>query len=389
LFLARATQYSNAVTRDYSEAYSMDEHIKKTDIYVFLGLVSFFTLIGFIFIYSSSSAFALEKHGSASYFVKKQLLGCILGVIGLLICQFIPLDFIKKQAPLIFCLCLGATALTVIPGIGQSIHGSHRWIYIKGLSLQPSEFLKMAFIIYLAYLLTKKQYRLSSFLHGFLPLLAIVGITSLVLLKQPDFGQTITLCITAFMLFFIAHCQTVHLVSTLAALIPAAATLVLLKPYRLKRILTFLNPWDDPQGAGYQIIQSLIAIGSGHIAGVGIAHSKQKFFYLPMQCTDFIFSIIAEETGLLGSSVIIALYILFLYVGIKIALKFNDLFSFYTTLGFVLLTSLQAVINLFVATGLLPTKGLGLPFISYGLSALLSNFCMVGLILNCMRKSEQ
>lgn len=367
----------------------MEESIKKTDIYVFLSLIAIFVLLGFIFIYSSSSAFALEKHGAADYFVKKQLFGFMLGGIGMLICAFFPLEIIKKTAPLLFCLCLCTTILTFIPGIGQSIHGSHRWIYIKGFSFQPSEFLKMAFLIYISYLLTKKQYRLSSFSHGFLPLISIVAITSLVLLKQPDFGQTITLCLTAFMLFFIAHCQTLHLLSTLATLIPAAVILVLFKPYRLKRILTFLNPWNDPQGAGYQIIQSLIAIGSGHITGVGIAQSKQKFFYLPMQCTDFIFSIIAEETGLLGSSCIIALFILFLYTGIKIALKMQDLFSFYVTVGFVLLISLQAVINIFVATGLLPTKGLGLPFISYGLSSLLSNLCMVGLILNFTRKTNQ
>lgn len=246
----------------------------------------------------------------------------------------------------------------------------------------------MAFIAYVAYLIDKKQYRISLFVQGYLPLLMCLGATAAILLKQPDFGQTVTLSLTAFMLFFIAQCNMTHLVSTLGMLIPAGGILIFLKPYRLKRIMTFINPWDDPKGSGFQIIQSLIAIGSGKFSGVGIAHSKQKFFYLPMQCTDFIFSIIAEETGLLGSCFLMSLYIAFLYYGIKLAMQMANPFSFLTTLGFVLLTSLQTIINIFVATGLLPTKGLGLPFISYGNSALICNLCMLGLIINFMAQEK-
>jgi cell division protein FtsW len=333
--------------------------------------------------------YALERHGSADYFVKKQLKGLLLGLIGLIVCRFIPLEFIKRCTPWIFFLSLFLCFLTLVPGFGLSIHGSNRWISIAGFGFQPSEPLKMAFIMYLSYLLAKKQYRLSSLIHGYIPLLAIVGITALALLKQPDFGQTVTLTLTSCILFFIAECQTKHLLLTFGSVIPIGIVLICAKPYRLKRILTFLNPWNDPQGAGFQIIQSLIAIGSGNVTGVGIAHSKQKFFYLPMQHTDFIFSIIAEETGFLGSLFLIGLYILFLYVGLKIARALDDPFSFYTITGFVILTTLQAVINLFVATGLVPTKGLGLPFISYGNSALLVNLCMLGIILNCVYSKQK
>lgn len=360
----------------------MLEAKRQYDIYLFLCIIWLFIIIGFIFIYSSSSVFAIEKYGSAHFFVKKQIIGFLLGLIGLIFFKFVPIEFIKKLIPIMFYFCLLLTFLTLLPGIGISLNGSNRWLSISGFRFQPSELLKMSFIIYISYLLTKKQFRLQSLEYGYMPLISVVGLTSLVLLKQPDFGQTITLCSTAFMLFFIARCQTKHLISTISLLIPIAIFLVIFKPYRLKRILTFLNPWQDPQGAGFQIIQSLIAIGSGHIWGVGISQSKQKFFYLPMQCTDFIFSIIAEETGLIGSFIIIFLFIAFLYLGIKIALSLNDTFAFYVTLGYVLLTSLQAIINLFVATGLLPTKGLGLPFISYGNSSLISNLCMIGLILN-------
>ena len=345
-------------------------------------------MIGMIFIYSSSSVYALERIGNAGYYLKKQLAGLILGLMGLLVLRFMPLSFIRKMTPLLFGVSLFLTVLTFVPGIGTSIHGSHRWIFVAGFGFQPSEALKMAFLMYVSYLLAKKQYRVTSLTHGYLPLLCVVGITAIVLLKQPDFGQAVTLCSTAFLLFFLANCQTKHLILTLGSALPVVGALIYMQPYRIKRILTFLNPWEDPQGAGFQIIQSLIAIGNGNVSGVGIAQSKQKFFYLPMQHTDFIFSIIAEETGFIGASLLIILFILFLYTGLKIASTLRDPFSYYTTTGYVLLTSLQALINLFVATGLVPTKGLGLPFISYGMSALLCNVAMLGLIINFVSHND-
>lgn len=360
-----------------------------TNLLIFISLILIFILTGLIFIYSSSSVYALEKFGTAHYFVKKQLLGFILGIIGLIIFRYLPINFVKSITPYAFWSTLLLTLIPTISSFGKLIHGSSRWLNLYGFVFQPSEFLKIAFIVYISYLLTKKKYKVTSLSKSYIPLLFIVGITSLVLLKQPDFGQTVTLCVTAFILFFIAECQTVHILATLGMLLPIAVALICFKPYRLKRILTFLNPWEDPLGSGFQIIQSLIAIGSGHITGVGIAQSKQKFFYLPMQCTDFIFSIIAEETGFLGSTLLILLYIAFLYTGIKIAQNLNDPFAHFSTLGFVFLISLQSIINLFVVTGLIPTKGLGLPFISYGNSALISNLCMVGLIINFVHNDKE
>lgn len=372
MFLERAKRRGDLV-----EVYK-----KQTALFSLLAIISIFIIVGLIFIYSSSSVFALEKFGSAHYFVRKQLIGLGLGLIGLIVFRCLPLNFIKVCTPWVFCAALCLTALTFIPGLGLCVHGSHRWITVAGFGFQPSELLKMAFIMYLAYLLSKKKHRLNSLVHGYIPLLLVVGVTGALLLKQPDFGQTVTLSITSFLLFFLAQCQMLHLLVTLGSAAPVLITLICLRPYRVMRILTFLNPWADPQGAGFQIIQSLIAIGSGNLTGVGIAHSKQKFFYLPMQHTDFIFSIIAEETGFIGSSCLIMLYILFLYCGLKVAQNLKDPFCFYTTAGFVILTALQALVNLFVATGLMPTKGLGLPFISYGNSALLMSLCMIGIIIN-------
>ncbi len=367
----------------------MVESHRHSTLFTFISIAMVCVIIGMIFIYSSSSVYALERIGSSDYYLRKQIAGLALGIIGLYIMRFLPLEFIKICVPWVFCGTVFLTMLTFIPGCGQAIHGSQRWIYFCGFGFQPSEALKMAFIVYLGYLLAKKQYRLKSFIQGYLPLLSVLALTALLLLKQPDFGQAVTLTITSFLLFFIAQCNTVHLLATCSSLLPILGYLVYMKPYRVQRILTFLNPWEDPQGTGFQIIQSLIAIGSGNVTGVGIAQSKQKFFYLPMQHTDFIFSIIAEETGFLGACLLIVLFLLFLYTGLRIASRLKDPFSFYTTTGYVLLTSLQALINLFVATGLVPTKGLGLPFISYGNSALLCNLVMLGLIVNFVYANEE
>lgn len=360
----------------------------QADLKIFLALIASLIIIGFLFIYSSSSVYALEKFGSASYFVKKQFCGLGLGLLGLLFCRLIPLDFIKNISPPLFCTSLIITALTLLPSFSERIHGSRRWLYCYGFSFQPSELLKMSLLIYLAYFLTKQEIHLRSFRYGYLPFVAILGLVALVLLKQPDFGMTVTILITSFLLFFIVQFKTKHLLVTLTTLLPTIGALIYMRPYRWQRVLTFLNPWNDPQGAGFQIIQSLIAIGSGSLLGIGISHSKQKFFYLPMQHTDFIFSIIAEETGFIGSLAIITIYFLFLYFGIRIAWQLKDPFASLLTLGFVLLITLQTTINLAVATGLAPTKGIGLPFVSYGISALLCSLCMVGIIINCVYENR-
>ena len=227
-----------------------------------------------------------------------------------------------------------------------------------------------------------------SFLYQtYIPFLGILCIPSLLLLKQPDFGSIVTIFVTALLLFFVAGGAVWHVIGTLIAALPVGVIAIIGKAYRFKRILIFLDPWSDSQGRGYQIIQSLIAIGSGGLWGLGISNSKQKFFYLPMQHTDFIFSILAEEVGFIGVSIVILLYVLFLIFGLRIALHVSTLFARYVTLGFVFLISVQVVINLMVVAGLVPTKGMGLPFISYGGSALLSLFCMLGIIANCVRSS--
>lgn len=353
-----------------------------TDFHIFLGIIITLIIIGLAFIYSSSSVYALTLFGSSHYFIKKQFLGLLLGMGGLVIAYLTPLSFIKKASPLLFWASFGLTTLTLFSPFTHRIHGSSRWLNLCGFTFQPSELLKIAFLIYIAYLLSKKAPSTSSLFRNYFPFIVILGTTALLLLKQPDFGLMITLCTTAFILMFIAQFHLKHLFIIIASLIPVFSFLIFIRPYRLKRILTFLNPWADPQGSGFQIIQSLIAIGSGNIWGVGIANSKQKFFYLPMQHTDFIFSIIAEETGFSGCFFLLLLYTLLLYFGIRVACHMHNRFSMFAILGFIILMSLQAIINIAVATNLLPTKGIGLPFVSYGNTSLVCNLGMLGLIMN-------
>jgi len=356
---------------------------------LFIISVALLTIVGFTFIYSSSSVYALERHGAPHYFVINQLKGLFIGLIAMACMQLIPTTYFRNYSSLAFLGALGATVMTLIPKIGISINGSKRWIALPGLMFQPSELLKVTLVIYLSYILTKKQYSLNSFIYGYLPFMCILAVVSVILLKQPDFGQTVTVALMAFLLLFIARASTKHIMYTLVPLIPTTAMLVVLKPYRFKRILTFLNPWQDPTGSGFQIIQSLIAIGSGGFWGLGISNSKQKYFYLPMQHTDFIFSIIAEETGLIGSICILGLYALFLYTGIKLSGLIKDPFAAYVVLGYALLITIQALINLAVVTGLVPTKGIGLPFISYGASSLVSNLLLLGIVIQCVLSDEE
>ncbi len=358
------------------------------DLIVFVGIVAALIICGIVFIYSSSSIYAIERFGVPYYFVKKQLLGIFIGTIGLACAHLTPLKVIQKLSPLFFWIALAVTSLTMVPGLTHKIHGSSRWLNLHGFSFQPSELLKVAFILYVSYLLAKKQYSTNSFAHSYAPLLMVLGITSATLLAQPDFGLTVTLALTTFILLFVAHYKNKHLLLTCACFIPIGIGLIYFKPYRLARILTYLDPWSDPQGSGFQIIQSLIAIGSGGWWGLGISHSKQKFFYLPMQHTDFIFSIIAEETGFIGALFIIFLYILLLYKGLRLALQMHNPFCFFAIAGFVIMITLQALINLAVVSGLVPTKGISLPFISYGNSGLVCSLIIIGLIINMAHSSS-
>lgn len=358
----------------------------KYDLSIFL-LVSFtFIILGLIFVYSSSSYYALETLNQPLYFVKKQIVGILVGLIGYFIARLFPLKLLKDFS---FFILLGSTILTALPLINKlshKMHGSARWLNIHGFIFQPSELLKVALVIYLASLLSRKKIMEHTTRKTAMPLLVIMGVIGIVLLKQPDFGCLATLFATTLIMLFVANLPLRYFIGTIMTALPLGFLLIYLQPYRWQRIITYLDPWQDPQGTGFQIIQSLIAIGSGGVWGTGIAQSQQKFFYLPMQHTDFIFAIMAEEIGFIGSLCFITLCILFLIFGSRISFNIQDPFAMYLIQGIIIIISLQFLINLFVSTGLAPTKGIGLPFISYGNTALVCNLFMIGLVQNAVRE---
>lgn len=356
----------------------------KHDLSIFLLINFTFIILGVIFVYSSSSYYALETLGQPLYYVKRQLFGILAGIIAFVLARMIPLKFLKNIS---FFALVAATIVTALPFIStfsHKVHGSHRWLNIRGFIFQPSELLKVALVVYLASLLSRKKIVHNTTHKTALPLIIIMGVVGLVLLKQPDFGCLAALFCTTLIMLFVANLPLRYFIGTLCATLPIGFLLVYLQPYRWQRILTYLDPWQDPQGTGFQIIQSLIAIGSGGLWGTGIAQSQQKFFYLPMQHTDFIFAIMAEEIGFIGSLFFITLCILFLFFGSKIARNLQKPFSVYLVQGIIVIISLQFIINLFVSTGLAPTKGIGLPFVSYGNTALVCNLFMIGLVSNAV-----
>ncbi len=359
-----------------------EDHELMVILYKFLGIVSLLIGIGMLFIYSASSVYAYERFGSAHYYFHRQLISLFVGLCAAASCAFFPLFHYKKLIPFIFIGSLLLTALTLVPGIGVSCHGSRRWLL--GTSLQPSELLKCSLFLYVSYFVDKKKFELHSFSLTFVPLLSIIALSALVLLCQPDFGSVVTIVITMFFFFFVIGIKMRYLWITIGWSVPLAIILIVKKTYRLQRILIYLNPWVDPQGKGFQIIQSLVAIGSGRVWGRGIAYSKQKFFYLPMQHTDFIFSIIAEEMGLIGAVSLVLLYVLFIWYGFQLAQRMQLILTQGVIFNSVFFIALQAFMNMMVATAMLPTKGLALPFISYGGSVLVSSLCMIGLIVNAV-----
>ncbi len=350
--------------------------------YWLLVIVFALVLTGIVMVYSSSSILASQNYHDSYFFLKRQALYATFGfllLIGLLLVDYH--HYFKIIYPFLF-LSLLLVAAAMIPGIGHRVGGASRWLGIGGFRFQPSEMAKYALIFYLAYSLAKKESSIRSFAIGFAPHLVISGIFILLLLAQPDFGTAISVSFIVFLMLFAAGTRLSYILSVLLISLPLVGYGMMSAPYRRKRILAFLNPWEDPANTGFQIIQSFLAFYSGGILGMGLGDGRQKLFYLPEAHTDFIFSVLGEEVGLLGIMGVVVLFILFLYRGIRIALKAPDLFGTYLALGITMLIGFQAITNIGVVMGLLPTKGLALPFLSYGGTSLICNLAGVGILLN-------
>ncbi|MDF2606677.1 MAG: stage sporulation protein [Bacillales bacterium] len=344
--------------------------------------------VGLIMVYSSSAIWANYKFDDAFYFAKRQLLFAGVGVLAMFTISTIDYWIWKKYSKAILIICFILLIAVVIPGIGMVRGGARSWIGVGAFSIQPSEFMKFGLICFLAKYLSENQKLITTFKSGLLPTLSLVFVAFGLIMIQPDLGTGAVLVATCVVMIFISGARISHFVWLGMIGVLGFVGLILSAPYRIKRIISFIDPWQDPLGAGFQIIQSLYAIGPGGLFGLGLGQSRQKFYYLPEPQTDFIFAIIAEELGFIGGVFVILLFSLLLWRGIKIALSAPDLFSSLLATGIISMVSIQVIINIGVVTGLFPVTGITLPFLSYGGSSLTLTLATVGVLLNISRYSK-
>ncbi len=345
--------------------------------------------IGIVMIYSTSSIYAQEKFNDGMFFLKRHLLFLFIGSILCLFILCINYKRLKKFSKPLLIFTLFLLILVLIPGIGRSVGGAQRWFRLGGFSFQPSEMANVVLILYIADFISRKQKLMGNFVSGFLPVILVSGLVCGLILIQPDLGSALAIFIVAALLLYIGGTPISYLVYTFIASLPVLYIMIFSVPYRRLRILSFLNPWSDPGGSSFQIIQSQIALGSGGFFGQGLGASRQKLFFLPAAHTDFIFSIIGEELGFFGIAGVILLFVFLLICVLKAIKKVLEPFGYYLGLGLILSLLLRAFINIAVVCGILPTKGLPLPFISYGGSSLIFDMISIALILNIARSAEE
>lgn len=345
--------------------------------------------LGLVMIFIASNVMAQSQYQDPYYFVKRQVFYSLLGLGALLLGRKINYHNYKRWVYHILFISLLSLVLVFAPGIGGKVRGAARWLRLGPLTLQPSEFAKLAMVIFLAYSLARKQEKMKYFAIGFLPHMVVAGLFIALIGKEPDFGTAITLAAIVFTMLFVGGTRLTHILLCLGACIPLAVLLVLRDPKKFSRILSFMDPWKHGQDVGYQLKQSLLAIGSGGFWGLGPGQSRAKLFYLPDAHTDFILAIFSEEMGFWGVLLVLALFAIVVSRGLRLSLKAPDTFGAYLALGLTLLIGLPAVINMGVVSGIFPTKGLSLPLLSYGGSGLLVNLLAVGILLNISSQIRQ
>jgi cell division protein FtsW len=338
--------------------------------------------LGVVMVYSASAIVASDRFHDPYFFLKRQLVWACVG--GVALWMAMRLDYRRLQGFVVPALLLSLVllVLVLVPPFGQAINGTRRWLRLGPVSLQPAEFAKLALVLYLAAFLSRRAESLGDFRRGFLPPLLVAGCVAGLVVSQPDLGNCVAIMSVTFALLFLGGSPVKHLLVVLAAALPLITVAVLMAPYRLRRVFAFVDPWSDPRGSGFQIIQSWLALGGGGPLGRGIGASQQKLFYLPEAHTDFIFAIIGEELGFVGALAIVLLLAVLVWRGWRVGLRAPDLFGAYLAFGITVFLAIQTLINLGAVTGLLPTKGLPLPFISFGGSSLLVTMLSTGILLN-------
>ncbi len=349
--------------------------------------VAILVLIGIVMVFSSSAAYT--EHNDSFYFLKRQVLWCLLGTGLLLITKNLDYHKLHQYTYPIMIFTFLLLVVVMFPEFSKKVGGARRWLAFGGFSFQPSELAKFTLVLFIAKSLVKRADKLRSFAYGYLPNLIVLGFFFIPIFFQPDFGTVMVILAVTFTMLFIAGLRKKFLFLSILAIIPIVALAILFAEYRTRRIIAFLNPWEDPSGVGFQVIQSFYAFGRGGFWGAGLGESSQKLYRLPEAHTDFIFSVIGEELGFVGTTAIVLLFLIFIWRGFLTAYQAKDPFGTHLATGLTLLIGLQAFINLGVASGLLPTKGLTLPFISMGGSSMLVTMLSVGVILNISEQTAK
>jgi cell division protein FtsW len=350
------------------------------------GVVAALVGLGLIMIFSASSATAARSFHDVTYFLKRQLLWLAIGLVAGIATYRIDYRKLAGIARPLFLLNLVLLILVLIPHVGVASNGARRWLGISALSIQPSEFAKLTLVLYLASVLAKSGGTVRDLRRGLFPLATLALIYGGLVLMEPDMGTTTLLVMTAFTMFYAAGARISHLLLLTVAMLPPAAVAVLHSDYKRARVLAFLDPWKDPQNTGFHIVQSLLALGSGGVFGLGLGVSRQKFFWLPEPYTDFIFAILGEELGLIGAIAVVALFVILAYRAIRIAVAAPDRFGFFVAVGCTATIVIQAFVNIGVVTSSWPVTGVPLPFVSFGGSSLVVNIVAVALLINIGRR---
>ncbi|MDX2455108.1 putative lipid II flippase FtsW [Desulfosarcina sp.] len=338
--------------------------------------------MGIVMVYSASSALAIKKFGNGYFFLQKQAMFSLIGIVVLVVFSYIPFRLYRVLVYPVLAAAIAMLVAVVFSGLGVTAGGSARWLQLGPVQFQPSELARLALVIYMAYSMSKKGEQLRDFYVGFLPHFLVLGLFTGLLLVQPDFGSIVIFAALTWIMLFVGGCRITHLLSVVVVLAPMAWLFMTQAEYRVKRLMSFMDPWQYPADEGYQIVHSLMAFGTGGITGAGIGKGYQKLFYLPEPHTDFIFSVVGEELGLIGVMTVILLYGIMLMRGIRIARHAQDRFGSLLAMGITVTLGLQVCTNMGVALGMLPTKGLTLPFLSYGGTSLLINMAAVGIMMN-------
>jgi len=346
------------------------------------------TLVGLVMVFSASAVVATNRFQDSGYFLKRQLAWMTFGLLLMHVSSRIDYIWWKRLWLPLLGLTVTLLAMVLIPSIGVAAKGARRWLSLGPLVIQPAEIAKLVAVIYLAAYLARKEERLTGFWSGIVPALCVVGVLSGLVLLEPDLGTVVVMGAVTIGMLFLGGARLSHLLSLGLCAVPTVLALALGRSYRRDRLMTFLDPWKDASDTGFQITQSFLAFGSGGLFGVGLGEGKQKLFFLPEAHTDFVLALVGEELGLVGTAVVILLFAIFVVRGFQISARARMPFGRFLGMGITLLIGTQALINACVVTGLLPTKGLTLPFVSYGGSSLVICMLGVGILLSISRDRQ-